>query len=236
MARLYGDKKDINKENVKEFFDKRASKKVDSLMTITSFQDKDNLNKRQIEESKILLDNIDFENKKILEIGCGLGRWAAFFHDKCESYLGIDYSKNLIELAKSNYNYDNCYFQEMSALDINIDELINKPPFDIIFIAGVIMYLNDEDIPILIKEINNLTPKNKTIYIRESISVMNERLTLKDFYSEDLKVDYNAIYRTEQELLNYFENFENITTIKSEKIHETLNKHEETGYRYFILE
>ena len=43
MVRLYGEKENIDKENVKEFFDKRANKEVDSLMTITSFQEKENL-------------------------------------------------------------------------------------------------------------------------------------------------------------------------------------------------
>lgn len=236
MVRLYGEKENINKENVKEFFDQRANKEVDSLMTITSFQEKENLDKRQVEESKILLNNIDFTNKKVLEIGCGLGRWTEFFHDKCDTYLGIDYAENLIELANNNYKYDNCYFQVMSALDIDINNLIIKPPFDVIFIAGVLIYLNDDDIPKLINEINSISAENKVIYIRETISVMDTRLTLKDFYSKDLEVDYNAIYRTQKELLDYFGGFNDITTIKSEKIHETLNKHSETGYRYFILE
>ena len=124
----------------------------------------------------------------------------------------------------------------MSALDIDIGQLIIKPPFDIIFIAGVLIYLNDEDIPLLINEINNITSEDKQIYIRETISVMDNRLTLKDFYSEELEVDYNAIYRTEDELLAFFEEFNNISNIKKDKIHETLNKHTETGYKYFILE
>lgn len=236
MTRLYGEKEDIDKEDIKDFFDKRASKEVDSLMTITSFQEKENLDKRQEEESKIVLENIDLTGKKILEIGCGLGRWAEIFHDKCKSYLGLDYAENLINLAKENYNYENCEFQVMSALDIKIDELIIKPPFDIIFIAGVLIYLNDEDISQMIKEINKISSKNKIIYIRETISVMNNRLTLKDFYSKDLDANYNAIYRTEDELLDFFKEFENITNIKTDKIHESLNKHDETGYRYFILE
>lgn len=236
MTRLYGKKEDINKDNIKKFFDKRADKEVDSLMTITSFQEKENLDKRQEEESKIIFENIDLTGKKIIEIGCGLGRWAEVFHDKCESYLGVDYAENLIKLANEYYNYNNCEFQVMSALDINVDELLIKPPFDIIFIAGVLIYLNDEDIPQLIKEINEIASKDKAIYIRETISVMDTRLTLKDFYSENLDADYNAIYRTENELLEFFKEFENINTIRSDKIHETLNKHEETGYKYFILE
>jgi ubiquinone/menaquinone biosynthesis C-methylase UbiE len=235
MARLYGEKEDINTDSVKDFFDRRASKEVDNLMVITSFQEKENLNKRQEEESKVLLDKISLQGKKVIEIGCGLGRWAAFFHDKCDEYLGIDYSRNLIKIAKENYNYANCHFQEMSAFDIDIEKLIVNPPFDIIFIAGVLIYLNDADIPLMIKEINKISSKNKVIYVRETISKLDTRLTLKDFYSDDLKVDYNAIYRTENELLSFFKQFKDISNIESNPIHETLNKHEETGYKYFIL-
>ena len=236
MARLYGEKKDINKDTVQNFFDKRADKKFDNLMIITSFQGKDNLEKRQIEESELLLDKLDFSNKKVLEIGCGLGRWASFFHDKCELYLGIDYSGNLIKLAEDNFNYENCYFQELTALDIDKENLIIEPPFDIIFITGLLIYLNDEDIRILINKINALFGDNKTIYIRETISVMDSRLTLKEFYSDDLKEEYNAIYRTKNELLEFFKEFDNISDIEMGPIFESLNRHSETGYQYFILE
>ena len=64
MARLYGEKEDINTDSVKDFFDRRASKEVDNLMVITSFQEKENLNKRQEEESKVLLDKISALNIK----------------------------------------------------------------------------------------------------------------------------------------------------------------------------
>ena len=72
-------------------------------------------------------------------------------------------------------------FQVMSALDIDINNLIIKPPFDVIFVNGVLIYLNDDDIPKLINEINSISAENKVIYIRETISVMDTRLTLKDF-------------------------------------------------------
>ena len=235
MARLYGEKEKIDKEYVKEFFDKRADKEVDSLMTITSFQDKENLDQRQIEESKIVLENIDLTGKKILEIGCGIGRWAEIFHDKCEYYLGLDFAENLIDIAKENYNYENCYFQVMSAVDIKIEELLVEPPFDIVFIAGVLVFLNDDDIPLMINEINKLISNEKTIYIRETISVMDTRLTLKDFYSESLETDYSAIYRTKEELMNFFSKFKDVSNIKTETIYETLKKYDETGYRYFII-
>ena len=204
MSRLYGEKESIDCEKVKDFFDNRASKEVENILSITMYQDSDVVEKRHKDESKIVLEKLDVTNKKILEIGCGVGRWAEVFEDKCDSYLEIDYSKNLIEIANKTYDYDNCYFQEMSATDLKIDELKLSPPFDIILIIGVLIYLNDEDIKQMMEEINKVSDENTIVYVRETISYMDTRLTLKDFYSEDLDEEYNAIYRTENELLEYF--------------------------------
>lgn len=235
MARLYGQKENIDTEIVKDFFDARAETKTNNLMAITSFHDDDNLKKRQEEDLNVILENIDLTGKKIFEIGCGVGRWSEIFHDKCDYYLGIDYSGNLIDIANENYQYENCYFQEMSATDIDIDKLLVKPPFDIIIITGVLLFFNDEDFPKMIKCINDIVSEDKIIYIRETISLINERLTLKDFYSEDLKTNYNAIYRTKDEFLKLFEDFDNISEVKSGNIFDELKKFEETGYQYFVL-
>ena len=170
MSRLYGEKESSDCEKVKDFFDNRASKEVENILSITMYQDSDVVEKRHKDESKIVLEKLDVTNKKILEIGCGIGRWAEVFEDKCDSYLGIDYFKNLIEIANKTYDYDNCYFQEMSATDLKIDELKLSPPFDIILIIGVLIYLNDEDIKQMMEEINKVSDENTIVYIRETIS------------------------------------------------------------------
>ena len=235
MARLYGEKEEIDVSTVKNFFDKRAEKDVENLMTITSYHDKDNLEKRQKEEIGVISEKIDFNGTKLLEIGCGLGRWAEFFQDKCSEYVGIDYSENLIEIAKEHFNYSNCHFEKLSVTEIDEENLPIKGPYDIIFITGVLIYLNDEDITEMIEKINKLTHENSVIYIRETISVLDTRLTLKDFHSEELEVDYNAIYRTEEELLEFFKKIENISSIEKSFIYNELNDFDETSYKYFIL-
>ena len=45
MSRLYGDKEDINADKVKDFFNKRANKDVESDYSIVLFQDKENRKK-----------------------------------------------------------------------------------------------------------------------------------------------------------------------------------------------
>ncbi|MBE6499192.1 MAG: class I SAM-dependent methyltransferase [Methanobrevibacter thaueri] len=234
MARLYGEKESINSDKVKNFFNKRANKDVDSNLSIVLFQDKENSEKRNIEETNLFLENIDLKNKKVLEIGCGLGRWAEFFHDKCESYLGLDYSENLIEIAKETNNYDNCNFQVMSAYDIKIDELLIKPPFDVLLISQMLMYINDDDILTIINEINEVLNEDRQIFITEPISCMDSRLTLKDFYSDKLEEDYNAIYRTEGEYIEFFKKL-NCKKITTHDIFMDSNKQTETQYKSFVM-
>lgn len=235
MSRLYGEKEDINAEKVKDFFNKRANKEFDSDLSIVLFQDKENSEQRHIEEKKLLFENIDVSGKKVIEIGCGLGRWAEGLHDKCESYLGIDFSEDLIEIAKKSQDYPNCKFQVMSATDIKVDELLIEPPFDLIIFSGFLMYINDDDIEIIMEEVNNIGSENMKIFAMEPISCLETRLTLKDFYSEGLESDYNAIYRTENEYVEIFKKL-NCEKIFAEDIFKDLSDHTETQYKYFIIE
>ncbi len=175
------------------------------------------------------------ENKKILEIGCGIGRWAEVFHDKCDSYLGIDYSEDLIEIAKENYNYDNCHFQVLSASQLDTADLLVSAPFDIVIITGVLIYFNDDTIKKMIKDLNSLCASNKTIYIRETLSFLETRLTLKDFFSENLEADYNAIYRTDDEFLDFIKGINGNITIETDEIFDELKNFTETGYKYFLI-
>lgn len=235
MARLYGENEDINSDKVKDFFNDRANREFDSDLSIVLFQDKENSEKRHAEEKKFLYEHINLSGKKVLEVGCGIGRWAEALYDKCDSFLGIDYSENLIELANNSNVYGNCKFQLMSAFDIKVDELLIEPPFDVIIISGVLMYINDEDLLVLINELNKVGSDNKKLFIMEPVSCMDVRLTLKDFYSEGLESDYNAIYRTPKEYLDVFDKL-NCEKILANDIFEDLSDHSETKYMYFVIE
>ena len=235
MSRLYGEKEDIDSEDVKNFFSERAQRDLESDLSIVLFQDKENSEQRHIEEKKLLHEHIYISGKKILEIGCGIGRWTEALHDKCESYLGIDYTEDLVEIAKKSYDYDNCKFQVMSATDIKVDELLIEPPFDIIIINGVLMYINDNDLKLVLEQINQITDDDKKLFIMEPISCMESRLTLKDFYSEGLDADYSAIYRTEPEYMEFFKDL-NYNKIFADDIFKDLSNHSETKYMFFVIE
>ncbi len=55
------------------------------------------------EETKFLFDNYLILGEKILDLGCGNGRYFIFVKGKGVDYFGVDNSEQLIQIAKNNY-------------------------------------------------------------------------------------------------------------------------------------
>ena len=53
----------------------------------------------QLKKCRIIAEHFNFKNKKILDVGCGTGIAANFFHCK----TGIDPSEKLVEIARKKY-------------------------------------------------------------------------------------------------------------------------------------
>ena len=116
---------------------------------------------------------------------------------------------------------------------LNLDKDILTSRFNLIICTGVLMYINDENISNIFKAFRQVSPEY--LYIQESISLMEGRLTLNKFESKDLKTDYSSIYRTKQEYEEYFKtNAFNI--IKTDLLLDNKSgAREETNAQYWIL-
>jgi tRNA (uracil-5-)-methyltransferase TRM9 len=53
-------------------------------------------------ELTFLVEDYSAEGEKILDLGCGNGRWFKLFQKKKVDYIGVDFSEKLIEIAKRN--------------------------------------------------------------------------------------------------------------------------------------
>ncbi len=245
-SRIYGDITELDYSKIESFFDSRKSK-VGHLkpINLTMYQDKnpqiavqrDNFEKQRLFE----LLNIENKKFKILDIGCGIGRWGFHLSDFADLYLGFDYSDTFINLAKEKAEKENLkqlHFQILSAITFNFDDLIIKPPFNLIIIAGVLAYLNDSDCVGLLNKVGNLMSDDSVFYLREPVGI-DTRLTLDSFYSEDMNFEYSAIYRTIDEYDAIFQqsNLNNSTKLieNVDLFQDNLNNRKETKQHIFIF-
>ena len=202
---------------------------------------------RDIAEKKIIIPFLNIKgSSRIIDIGCGVVRWGdeLIHHLKSGTYIGVDYSKSLIDIAiKSKTPYENNGLRKYcvgSFQDIkNILKMNHvKFGFDIAIINGVFMYINDRDIDICIQNVLDIINEKAIIYIKESVGI-EARYTLKNIYSDELSSDYNAIYRSVDEYFNLFEKyFLNFKYISDGEMYlsDKLNNRKETMSYYLIYQ
>lgn len=226
QTRVYTDKINIDNNSTKEFWQKRANN-INNLQTVLLGSDNtgSEQNIRNENEKRIVEKIVEkIQNPGILDIGCGIGRWAENLQNKFEYYVGVDFSEGFINYASKKFtNFSNVKFYNNSILNLDKDILTSR--FNLIICTGVLMYINDENISNIFKAFRQVSPEY--LYIQESISLMEGRLTLNKFESKDLKTDYSAIYRTKQEYEEYFKT-DLLLDNKS-------GAREETNAQYWIL-
>ncbi len=217
-GRIFADKVDVKEDDIKDFFEEHTKKNLKHRYNYVLFQDDHPelaIVRDEKEKHRILPIFGNINDKIILDIGCGVGRWAdALVPNLGEGkYIGIDFSDEMITKARKEYPYStNVFFIKGRFQDIN-DVLVKEDllfPFDIILVNGVSMYINDEEIDNCLESLNDLTGDMTILYFKESCGI-SQRFTLKDFYSTELTHNYNAIYRSANEyeaLLNkHFSSF-----------------------------
>lgn len=234
QTRVYTDKIEIDNNSTKEFWENRANN-INNLQTVLLGSDKTGIEQNtRNEHEKLIVESVvkQIQNPRILDIGCGIGRWAENLINQFDSYTGVDFSEGFINFASEKFaDYSNIKFYNNSIL--NLDKEILNSKFNFIICTGVLMYINDSNIFDILKAFRRVTPEY--VYIQESISLMDARLTLNKFESKDLQTNYNAIYRTKQEYEEYFKT-NGFDIIKTDLLLDNKSgAREETNAQYWIL-
>lgn len=201
MSRIYDTKETIDGKQVQTFFNSRAKKEANAVDAVmlqsagsTLATDRDKF------ERENLLPRLD-KPAKVVELGCGAGRLAPFYGAAGHQYLGLDFSDELIARANAEAMASGTiHFQVAEVPYVKVEELKLEPPFDMLVVTGLMIYLNDEAVLDSFKLLAQLAAPKAKIYVRESLSDMDIRLTLKEHFSDELDDVYNAIYRTTAEL------------------------------------
>lgn len=245
--RIYGEKININSDNTKDFYNNRARAIQDMPNPYVSVLLGD-----QNPEYALVWDSYEKENilpkmqidehSKVLDIGCGMGRWAETLIPISGYYCGTDLSSEMIKCAaernhfpERTYDFLNYGFEEFCALS----ESELPCQFNRLWICGIMMYINDDALSIGMEQLLKKLDNHTKVYLTETIA-LEERLTLNQFYSEALKTDYDVIYRTEKEYNQVYQSWLNAGfQIVEQGLLPHLNKekeYSETDRWYTILE
>lgn len=235
----------IDYNQILNFFNKRADRyEEEHPYSVTMFQDNnlalvDARNKAETEKLLPLL-RLD-TTSKVLDLACGIGRWSDVITTQIAEYFGIDFSEQLIELAKKRPHEVNRSFCVGALSNLqNVLAANQKSKFNRFLLVGILMYINDRDLMSVMNQMIKASEEHAIICIREPVGI-DERLTLKEFYSEELNDNYNAIYRTRDELMRVFEQTLlrdgfNIMQSGFLFLEDELNNRKETAQYYFVLE
>ena len=78
QTRIYADKIEIDNNSTKEFWENRANN-INNLQTVLLGSDKTGIEQNtRNEHEKLIVESVvkQIQNPRILDIGCGIGRWA----------------------------------------------------------------------------------------------------------------------------------------------------------------
>lgn len=207
--RVSGKVVDIDYDATRRFFEQRAGRPAETCSwTRVMYQD-DNPElaiARDEHEKRMVLPRLQLrDTDRLLDVGCGVGRWALTVAPFVHQYMGTDFSEGLLVQARDNLGgHENAQFQCLPAQDVGSLEDF-QGPFSRVIVAGVLAYLNDEDAQRCLRGIADVcSSTDAIIYIREPMGV-DSRLTLDRFWSEQLESEYSAIYRSREEYRQLFE-------------------------------
>ncbi len=135
------------------------------------------------------------EKSKILDLGSGVGVWTTFFAESFAEVVSVERSDSLYpELQKLESVYSN-----VKTINDDVTTFTSDQLFDVIFIGGTLMYLTDNQVETLLRNVRGLLKPEGIIICREST------LYKKDGYKSKNK-DYEVIYRTPLEYKTLFQN------------------------------
>lgn len=238
--RNYGDKVAIDPEAVKKFYDERFNPDR-PLGSVMLSDDEEMLRKRdENEKSRVMgLFRLVAARTRLLDLGCGNGRWYESLRDRVWAYEGVDFSAPNIHYAREcrcgpRVNFEVGASDQIGALPLKY------APYDFVLSCGLFVYLNDEQVDATLRALLTLLQPEAQVYVRTSVSVMGKRLTLKDFPSEALKAEYHGIYRPPEEYEAFFRSifapsgFGVAST--SLLLNEEIGAKKETNQQYWLLE
>ena len=148
-------------------------------------------------------ENIDFEQTKVLEIGCGTGFYTQLLHDlKVKSYIGVDITDVLFPELSQKFPIST-FIQK----DVTTEEIIDSS-FDLIIMIDVIEHITNKDkLAFAMKNVQKCLKKNGIFIISPIMEISKKHLFyLHSWTIEDIKENFSDKEYKFQELITFRQN------------------------------
>jgi len=201
----------INSQVVEHWFDKTQS---------LVFSEESAKEEELIIKKLILNDS----NTKILDLGCGDGRYAKIFLHNVKKYIGVDISNNFITKNKEHIKSSKLEFYHLAAHLFTYSE-----KFDYILMIGLLTYMNDDEINQMCHNCSKMLKEDGKIIVRNVVNNEEKRKYFDDkyFFLKHIfkSPRYQIIRRTEKEVVEVFT--KEFKLLKTENI-------QNTAYRVYV--
>ena len=122
------------------------------------------------------------DSGRVLDVGCGAGSWTEIFAKRYKVVIGIEQSTLMYKAAKERL----AHMSNVEILEGDGRDDLPEGNFDMIFLGGLCMYLNDKDVVTLLHALSERLNKDGVIILRESTVHQGEFIS---------KGEYQAVYR-----------------------------------------
>jgi len=123
------------------------------------------------------------DSGRVLDVGCGAGTWTEVFAQRYKTVIGIEQSSLMYNAARERL----AHLSNAKILKGDGRHNLPQGSFDMIFVGGLCMYLNDQDIVALLRSLKGRLNEGGAIILRESTVHQGEFIS---------KGEYQAVYRS----------------------------------------
>jgi cyclopropane fatty-acyl-phospholipid synthase-like methyltransferase len=111
-----------------------------------------------------LVKKLDLKDDDVvLDLCCGNGLITSAVAEKCQSIVGVDFSKHLIEIARKYHNHINTKYLNMSVLDITSEDLQMPKTFTKIYMYEGLQYFQEPQLSHLMQTLLALSSERVII-------------------------------------------------------------------------
>ncbi len=129
----------------------------------------------------------DLYNKKILDLGCGTGRFSFLFEEKRPSFiLGIDISEKMLDIAKEKADRIKSKVNFVNGDMSHVKEITNQK-FDFIFSSTTLHYIEDLD---------NMFSQISTLLENDGVCIIS---VMHPVYTAQYPVMKNGVFPSDEE-------------------------------------